>query len=169
MILVTPHLKKQSPLQALQTGFGRKVLHQSHWPETLDRPVGQGTLGGLPGEVHGQSLMSESTDRLSLSFCRERTFRLKGIFSQHFLCFDDRNDRRKVGFSIYPLKWIFSHFCAAPADETSCLDSGCLKGTFIPRAVVKLVFPWNSKGWDIPFCHLSDADLFYLFGLSYDV
>lgn len=148
---------------ALAGKFYTSHIGQKLWTGKLS-----GTLGGLPGEIQA-GLMSESTDRLSLSFCREKTFRLKRDFSQRCLCFVDRNDRRKVKLFYLPFEMnLFSFLCCTRLMKPLASVPGASKRNFHPRAVVKLVFPWNSKAGTSPFCHLSDADLLS-FGLSYDV
>lgn len=134
-------LKKQSPLP----GITDWLWQESSTPVTLARNSGQascrGPWVGCLSEVHGQSLMSESTDRLSLSFCRERTFRLKG-FSQRCLCFVDRNDRRKVKLFYLPFEMsLFLISVLHQADETSCLDSRVpQKETFIHGQLLNWCF-----------------------------
>ena len=106
-------LKKQSPFPVITDWFWQGKFYTSHLGQKLWTGQLSGTLGGLPGEGHGQSLMSESTDRLSLSFCHEKIFRPKGFFSVLLmLCWE--NDRRKTKLFYFPLKWVFTHFCAAP-------------------------------------------------------
>lgn len=138
-------LKKQSPLPGITDWLWQGKFYTSHIGQKLWTGQLSGTLGGLPGEVHGQSLLSESTDRLSLSFCRERTFRLKGFFSALLVfCWQEWQEESEA-FLLTLWNESFLISVLHQADETSCLDSGCLKKELSSTGVVKLVFPWNRK------------------------
>jgi len=139
-------LRKQSPFPVITDWLWQGKFYTSHLGQKLWTGQLSGTLGRLPCEVHGQSLMSESTDRLSLSFCHERTFRPKGVFSALLvLCWEER-DRRKVKLLYLPFKMShFSFLCYTRLMKPLAWIPSILKRNFHPWAVVKLVFPWNRK------------------------
>ena len=131
LILVTLYFWRSShPFQSLdwlwQGKFYTSHLGQKLWTGQLS-----GTLGGLPDEVHGQSLMSESTDRLSLSFCHERTFRPKGFFSALLVLCWEESDRRKVKLFSFQMSLFSFLWCTRLMKPLAWIPS-ILKRNFHP-------------------------------------